>query len=151
MLSTSHWNDPRSRESIDPALLSRVIARREDRLVLLEGAPSKARQNLLHFLEQGESRKKMYLSTDSFRSMLWEYINYPQKVIKRMTEYQVLYIDGLDSVIPSLCQPITDSFIEFFEDIQPYVSIVATTQTRPHHILRQLHYYGYDYCIYRYI
>ena len=151
MLHSEHWNDPRNGRLIDPVMLSLVLARREDRLMLLEGAPSGESPGILRFLERMDSGKKLSLSADDFRTLLWEYINFPKQAMKRLSGLQTLYIDNLDTVIPVICKPLTDSFIDFFEALDSETAIIATTQSRPHHILRQFYYYGFDYCIFRFV
>lgn len=150
MLFSPHWADPVRHTLIDPVLLSRTLAERNDRLVLLEGTPEPDRPHILRFIENEDPGEYLHLSDDAFRLLLWKYINFPRQAMKELDRVQTVYITDFDNVIPPVCQPLIDSFIEFFEYL-PGTKIVATTQSRPHHILRHLYYYGYDYCIYRFV
>lgn len=150
MLFSPHWADPVRHALIDPVLLSRALAERKDKLVLLEGTPEPDRPHILRFMEREDPGEYLHLSDDAFRLLLWKYINFPRQAIKELDGVQTVYIADFDNVIPPVCQPLIDSFIEFFEDL-PGTKIVTTTQSRPHHILRHLYYYGYDYCIYRFV
>lgn len=84
MLFSPHWADPVRHALIDPVLLSRALAERKDRLVLLEGTPEPDRPHILRFMEHENPGEYLHLSDDAFLLLLWKYINFPRQAIKEL-------------------------------------------------------------------
>lgn len=66
MLFSPHWADPVRHALIDPVLLSRALAERKDKLVLLEGTPEPDRPHILRFMEREDPGEYLHLSDDAF-------------------------------------------------------------------------------------